>query len=129
MKTKVCMNLILAILFLLNPMWIKAQDANNIVGVWITNKQDSKIKIVKNTDGTFSGKIIWAQIPHEDFEGIEIIKGMIYNADDNTYSCPWLYDPKMKVTARAIVSIEGNLLNLKARKGIITVKEVFTRVK
>ncbi|MEG0517630.1 MAG: hypothetical protein RR555_02010 [Bacteroidales bacterium] len=120
---------ILTALCFLHMIICSAQHADDILGIWLTSKQDSKIKILKSEDGTFIGKIIWAKSPYESFAGIEIIKGMTYNAQEKTYVCPWVYSPRLKVVARAVVSLKENTLNLKAKKGIITVHTEFTRTK
>lgn len=47
-------------LILLNANVLHAQtSADKIIGVWYNKEKDSKIKIFKNPDNTYSGKIVW----------------------------------------------------------------------
>lgn len=103
--------------------------ADDIAGVWMTQKKDSKIEITRNPDGTYSGKIIWAQAPHQDYEGTEVMKGVVYNNETGSYTCPWIYDPKMNVTAHARITLNGDTMNVKASKGILNKTEIFTRIR
>lgn len=100
-----------------------------VVGVWLTKKQDSKIQILKSRDGTFYGRIVWAKEPYEHFTGMEVMRGVTYDARENKYECPWIYSPRLKMSAHAVLFLEGNLLEVKVIKGIISVREEFTRVK
>lgn len=112
-----------------NSLVARGLNPDGVVGVWLTKKQDAKIRIVKNKDGTFSGRIIWAKAPNEDFTGTEVMRGMTYNAVEDNYECPWIYSPRLRMSARAILVLEGNILNVRVSKGFISVREVFTRVK
>lgn len=102
---------------------------DDVVGIWLTQKQDSQVEIFKNPDGSLSGKIVWAKSPNEKFEGIEVMRGMTYNTKDNNYICPWIYTPRLNMAARAVLSLEGDVLNIKVSKGMVTMHQVFTRVK
>ena len=102
---------------------------DDIAGVWITQKKDSKIEISRNPDGTYSGKIIWAQRPHQDYEGTEVLKGVVYDKETGCYTCPWIYDPRMHITAHAKITLAGDTMNVKASKGILNKTEVFTRIR
>lgn len=122
-------------LFLIQSSFLAAGMGDTIVqpeglvGIWLTQKQDSKVHIFKNPDGTLSGKIIWAKAPNESYEGMEVMRGVTYHEASNTYVCPWIYSPRMNVAAKAVFSLEGDVLNAKVVKGIVTVHQVFTRVK
>lgn len=107
---------------------IMAMGEDDIVGVWITPKQDSKIEISKDSAGGYVAKVIWAKAPHENYEGMTVMKGVKYNPAAKFYDCPWLYDPKLNIVAKAKITLSGNKLNLKATKGILSKNEVFTRV-
>lgn len=101
--------------------------ANRIIGVWLTEKGDSKVQITKMSDGTFQGKLVWVQAPNEKFTGMEILKDVTYIPESGSYSCPWVYDPKLDVSARATARVSNDTLYLKAKKGIITMNELFIR--
>lgn len=100
-----------------------------ILGVWLTKKQDSKVEIVKNPDNTYSGKLIWVAPPHQEYTGTAIIKGVTYDAAEKNFNCPWIYDPRMNITAHAVITVSNDTLYVKAKKGIITKNEIFTKVK
>lgn len=122
-------------LLFIAPVSLTARDGrvmlhpDDVVGIWLTQKQDSKVEIFKNADGSLSGRIVWAKSPNEKFEGIEVMRGVTYNTKDNTYACPWIYTPRLNMAARAVLSLEGDVLNIKVSKGVVTVRQVFTRVK
>lgn len=103
--------------------------SDDISGIWLTQKEDSKIEITRNPDGTYSGKIIWAQAPHQNYEGIVVMKGVAYNDSTGCYTCPWIYDPRMNIAAHAKITISGDTMNVKATKGILNKTEIFTRSK
>ena len=106
-----------------------ASAADDITGIWETQKRDSKIEITRNPDGTYSGKIIWAQAPHQSYEGTEVMKGVKYNDDTGCYTCPWIYDPRLNLAAHARISLNGDTMNIKATKGILNKTEIFTRIR
>ena len=110
--------------FLLAP-GIPSED---ISGVWLTQNHDSRIEISRNPDGSYSGKIVWAEAPHQNYVGTVIMKGVEYNPQNNSYNCPWIYDPRMNLTAHAQITLKGDTLNVKASKGILSKEEIFVRV-
>ena len=120
------------------PFWIYGQSEEGIskllgedaiLGVWLTEKQDSKVKIVKDSNNVFFGKLIWVEAPNQDFTGKAILKNVTYNPSTGVYNCPWVYDPKLNITVRATATVSKDTLYLKARKGFISKTEIFTRVK
>ena len=112
--------------FLMAPGFANAAD--DISGIWLTQKQDSRIEISRNSDGSYTGKIVWAQAPHQSYVGMLVMKDVKYDPQNNTYTCPWIYDPRLDVTAHGQMTIKGDTLNVKASKGILTKDEIFTRV-
>ncbi len=128
-----CIKIILSGWLLMYPALLSDSFAKEnmksdaVLGIWLSGKQDSKIEIVKNPDGTFSGKIVWAKTPYQAFEGVEIMKGVTYNVEDNTYICPWIYSPRLNITAKAVITVLGDELRVKAKKGIISTVRIFTR--
>lgn len=99
----------------------------DIAGIWMTQKQDSKIEISKSPDGTYTGKIIWAEAPHESFVGTVVMKGVKYDPGKGDYICPWIYDPRINVTAHAYITLNDSVMKVKACKGFITKQEMFVR--
>lgn len=111
--------------FLMAPAVANATD--DISGIWLTQKQDSRIEISRNPDGSYTGKIIWAQAPHQNYVGTMVMKDVKYDPQNNVYTCPWIYDPRLGVTAHGHMTISGDTLNVKACKGILSKSEIFTR--
>lgn len=99
-----------------------------IEGIWLTSRQDSKIEISRNPDGTYSGKIIWAMPPHSSYEGMLVMKDVQYNSAQGCYKCPWVYDPRLNIAAHAKITLSGDTMIVHATKGIISKNEVFTRL-
>ena len=110
--------------FLLAP----GAASDDISGIWLTQKKDSRIEITRNPNGSFSGKIIWAQAPHQDYIGIEVMKDVEFHPNDGTYTCPWIYDPRLNLSAQATITIKGDTMNVRAKKGILTKEEIFIRI-
>ncbi len=110
-----------------HPQTAGQSAGDKIIGIWLTEKGDSKVQITKSSDGTYSGKLVWVEPPNGKFTGMEILKDVTYNADSESYTCPWVYDPKLKIAARATASISNDTLYLKARKGIVSMNETFTK--
>lgn len=103
--------------------------SDSISGTWITQKKDSRIEIVRNPDGSFSGKIVWADPPHREYVGTTVMKGVEYDSACGKYTCPWIYDPRLNITARAAITVSGDTMRVKAQKGILSREEIFTRVR
>lgn len=112
--------------FLMAPAVANATD--DISGIWLTQKQDSRIEISRNPDGSYTGKIIWAQAPHQNYVGTLVMKDVKYDPQNKFYICPWIYDPRLDVTAHGHMTINGDTLNVKASKGFLSKDEIFTRV-
>lgn len=98
-----------------------------IEGVWITQKRDSKIEISMEQDSSYSGKLVWVAAPYKEFTGKYILKGIKYNKSTGNFTCPWIYDPKLNVTAKGTARISGDTLYLQAHKGIFTKNEIFLK--
>ena len=109
---------------------ISAQNnnASQIVGVWITEKKDSKIEIYEQ-NGAYFGKIVWTLPQFEQYVGKDVMKNVTFNESQNSYICPWICSPRLNITARAVITVNGDILNAKVTKGIIVTHQVFTRSK
>ena len=55
----------IAVLVLMGTALI-AQDANKVLGVWLTQDGDSKVTITKDSKGQFNGSITWLKEPLKD---------------------------------------------------------------
>ena len=98
-----------------------------IEGIWLTQKKDSKIEITSSPDGTFSAQLVWAEAPYSNLVGKQVMKGVVYDNASGKFNCPWIYDPKLDITAKGTARVSGDTLYITARKGIFTKNEFFTR--
>jgi uncharacterized protein (DUF2147 family) len=62
-------------------------DADAILGVWLTGTGKGKIKIFKGTDGKYHGKLVWLKEPKNPDGTIKVDKN---NPDDSKKKTPLL---------------------------------------
>lgn len=95
--------------------------ADNIVGTYSGKQGDDifKVKIVKLTDGTFRGQVVWlehdkdskgnkildAKNPNKNLRSkpadrIVLFSGLKYNAKKHRWDATRIYDPQRGITAR-----------------------------
>ena len=130
--------ILLAVTFVL-PSFAQAglnDKADNIVGEYLTNRggSKSKVRITKNTDGTYNAQVFWVEKPFDaqgnkrkdvknpdknlrnvDIDKVVLVKGLKYDADDKEWGGAKIYDPTkgMRVNATAEF-VEPNKLKLRA---------------
>ena len=122
---KFFMTIICAVLFALPSMAQGINDnADNIVGEYLTDRggSKSKVRITKNTDGTYDAQVFWVENPYDkdgkkrkdeknpdkelrnvDVDQIVIVKGLKYDAKNKEWGGAKIYDPTkgMRVNATA----------------------------
>lgn len=103
-------------------------DGQKIVGTWITAKKDAKIKIVQTADSTYQGTIIWTILPDKKYIGSQVMKGVKYNPTTGTYTCPWIFSPRLDIKAKALLYVTDSTIKARVEKGIIRSDEWFYRV-
>lgn len=118
----------LLIFFSTCVVYAQSNNASQIVGIWMTEKGDSKIEIYEQ-NGVFFGKIIWTLPQFEKYVGKDVMKDVTYNDTQNSYSCPWICSPRLNITAHAVITVNGDILKAKVTKGIIVTHQIFTRLK
>jgi uncharacterized protein (DUF2147 family) len=128
-----------------------AQDANKVVGVWLTQDGDSKITITNDTSGKFNGEITWLKDPLKEGKpkvddknpdvklqnrpimGLKILEGFVFDKDDNEWIDGKIYDPKTGKTYKCLMWFDKdpNKLSVKGYIGfsIIGREVVWTRDK
>ena len=98
------------LIFLIVPSFIFAQEADDVLGYWLTDDGDAKIEIFKE-DGEYHGKIVWLREPldedgkartdtnnpdvskrNDSVIGLRLVSGFIFN--DNQWEEGEIYDPK-----------------------------------
>ncbi|MGB9747414.1 MAG: DUF2147 domain-containing protein [Bacteroidales bacterium] len=87
---------------------VSAQNpADKIVGVYLTAKKTSQVRIFKATDGKYYGKVAWLEKDkdkkdvnnpdpakrNEPILGLVILRGLKYDADKKQWSGGTIYDP------------------------------------
>lgn len=102
-----------------------AQNAEDITGIWWNDIKTSKIKIEKK-EGKYTGTIVYL-IPEKYVNGVpekddknpdvnlknrsvlnlQILSGLVYNADDKEWANGTIYDPKTGKTYDCYVWLEG----------------------
>ncbi len=101
-----------------------AQNANDIIGTWITEGGKSLVKITKQNN-KYYGKIIWLREPNEKdgsikldknnpdkklqsrhILGIQVLKDFVFT-DDKTWEDGTIYDPENGKTYSCIIKIVG----------------------
>ena len=106
-----------------------------IIGTWLTAGDDNaKIEIFKS-GSKYYGKIVWMKNPLRNGEkaldvnnpdeskhndpllGLQIIKGFIYNAEENIWEDGKIYDPQSGKTYSCIIKKEGNKLKVRGYIG------------
>ena len=95
--------ILLATTILLSFADVVRAQADQIEGLWFNDKKDAKIRVYKDTDGKFYGKIVWLKEPKLDEKnpksnlrnqpiiGLVILKGC--EKDGKTYDDGTIYDP------------------------------------
>lgn len=113
-----------------NILKAQSNNPNDILGIWLSDKKDTKIKISQTPDGTYQGVIIWVEPQYEQYNGQQVMRGVSYNPQKNEYYCPWIYSPRLNMAAHAIFTLENdnNELHAKVQKAFISIGENFTRV-
>ncbi|MFC2137615.1 DUF2147 domain-containing protein [Bacteroidota bacterium] len=116
-----------------------AQDANKVVGYWLTQEGDSQIKIFKATNGKYYGKIVWLDEPNEDdgtpkiddenpdeklqnkpLLDLRLLNGFVYDEKNKEWNEGTIYDPENGNTYKCHIWFEDdeNILHVKGYIGI-----------
>jgi uncharacterized protein (DUF2147 family) len=100
-----------------------AQEGSRIVGVWVTAKNDGRVKIQECGDGHYCGKLTWTENKSSDKSlekdvhnpdpekrdrpilGIRVLKDLEYNTEDDIWENGKIYDPKKGKTYNCYVEM------------------------
>lgn len=116
--------------------------ADDILGVWLTDKKESKIEVTKK-EGKYFGKITWLEepnYPEDDAEagvvkhdrenpdealqsrpivGLQLLTNFIFDSDDETWEKGKIYDPEVGKTYKCVIRMgEDGILNVRGYIGI-----------
>lgn len=99
-----------------------SQNADKVLGYWLTQDGDSQVKIFKAKDGKYYGDIKWLKTPtredgsiklddkNPDEElskkqilGLQILKGFSFDEDDSEWVDGTIYDPKSGKTYKCFM--------------------------
>lgn len=92
---------------------VQAQNPDDILGIWLNERKDAKIEVYKQ-NGKYYGKIIWlkndveddgtkpnrddknedARLRNRTVIGINILKDLVWDADEGEYNDGEIYDPR-----------------------------------
>ena len=127
------------------------ENEDNVIGEYLVSHQgeESKIRVTKNDDGTFTGQVFWVK-NRRDKKGnvrldtknpdrslrdvpcdrIVILKGLKYNAEKNCWDGGKVYDPIRGIRANATcefvdegkLKLKGSLMGIS--QSIIWEKEI-----
>ena len=115
--------------------------ADNIVGEYLTDRggSKSKVRVTKNTDGTYTAQMFWVEKPLDakgnkrkdvknpdkslrnvDIDQVVIVKGLKYDADNKTWGDAKIYVPskgiRVNVTAEFVsadkLKLRGTILGI-----------------
>ncbi|MEI6948393.1 DUF2147 domain-containing protein [Paraflavisolibacter sp. H34] len=112
-----------------------AQNADAVLGTWLSEEKDAKILIYKTGDKYF-GKLVWLKTPYEadgktpktdkkngsaalrsrPLQNLVILTNFSY--DDGAWEDGKIYDPESGKTYSSTMKIEGNNLRLRGYIGI-----------
>jgi len=126
-------------------------QADQILGVWLSEEGTSHIEIAKDSNGEFVGKIVWLKEPLDEngrpkvdgenpnanlrnrpIINLQILEGFSYNERRKEWSGGTIYDPQNGRRYRAVMKLENN--NTMALRGFVGLRafgrtSTWTRVK
>lgn len=94
-------------LFLLSAVAFPQAAGDKIVGVYLTAKKTSQVRIFKATDGKYYGKVAWIETDKDKLDvnnpdpakqkekvwGLVILRGLVYNESSKQWENGTIYDP------------------------------------
>ncbi len=136
MKTKFLFVAFLLAVFLSPDLF--AQEADNVLGYWLTQEGDSQVKIFKAKDGKYYGNIKWLDEPNEEdgtpkvddensnpelqkrpILGLQLLKSFNYDKKAEEWVDGTIYDPKNGKTYKCFMWFEDGDETILHVKGFI----------
>ena len=127
------------IVTLISATYLFSQDANKIVGFWLTQEGDSQVKIFKATNGKYYGKIVWlkdlneedgtpkvddknpdAKLQTRPIMDLLLLNSFLYDENNKEWNKGTIYDPKSGNTYKCYLWFENNpeILHVKGYIGV-----------
>lgn len=102
--------------------------ARDIAGVWLTEKDESKIEIYRQ-NGEYFGKIIWIRDPKKQKAvGVLTLKNFVMQ-EDETYEGS-VYAPHLDKNVKGVITVRGEEeIEIRGYLGFFSGKQVWKRVK
>lgn len=136
MKTKFLT--LFALVLFLSTSGLFAQNADDILGYWLTQDGDSQVKIFKAKDGKFYGDIKWLKTPNEPdgtakldknnsdeklkkrpVMGLQLLKAFEFNSKNKEWVDGTIYDPKNGKTYKCFMQFKDEEKKILYVKGFI----------
>lgn len=140
---------LIALAIIFNPLAMKAQESDAVLGIWLTQDKDSKVEIYKKNN-KYHGKIVWLKEPNKNGKpkvddknpdpkkqdraimGLVIMTNFVYD-EDFVWEDGEIYDPKNGKTysCKMTLSKDKNTLDVRGFIGISLIGRtaVWTRSK
>ncbi|WP_420387011.1 DUF2147 domain-containing protein [Roseivirga sp.] len=123
-----------SLFLLLGSSVLKAQSADDVLGLWLTDDGKAKIEIYKEA-GKYNGKIVWLKEPNNDngqpkldkenseeelrkrpIVGLNLVKGFTF--DDGVWEDGEIYDPENGKTYACRMKLKGDKLDVRGYIGM-----------
>lgn len=106
----------------------KSNEADAIIGEYLTDRggSKSKVRITKNTHGTYDAQVFWVEHPYGkdgkkrkdiknpdkslrnvDIDKVVIVRGLKYDAEEKEWSGAKIYDPTKGMRVNATAKFES----------------------
>lgn len=110
--------LLTALVFVFIAFSLSAQE---LAGIWFTEKKDAKVQIYRTQSGLYEGKIIWITPKNVEAQknvGVKILT-KLKKEDEKTYSDGKVYHPDQKKYYNATITmLSNNELQLRGYLGV-----------
>ena len=127
---------ILLVLFAICSSTLFAQNADDILGIWLNEEADAKVEVFMN-NGKFFGKIVWLLNPKDDNGewkldeenpdenlrtrkklGITVLNNLVWDEGDKEWNDGEIYDAREGDTYSLFARVDGDrILNLRGYIG------------
>ena len=145
MKVKLLFVTLLLVAFITPDLF--SQNADKVLGYWLTQDGDSQVKIFKAKDGKYYGNIKWLETPtredgsiklddkNPDEElskkqilGLQLLKSFEFDTKNNEWISGTIYDPKSGKTYKCFMWFEDGIDVILHVKGFIGFSLIGSRV-
>ena len=127
---------ILLVLFAICSSTLFAQNADDILGIWLNEEADAKVEVFMN-NGKFFGKIVWLLNPKDDNGewkldeenpdenlrtrkklGMTVLNNLVWDEGDKEWNDGEIYDAREGDTYSLFARVDGDrILNLRGYIG------------